>query len=226
MLGYILGKLDTADAIVSEAYGIAEEISSKLEVGITTELYDGFLDGLREDAFGNILYEKVDANGAKQTTLNYSSRPVRHRGGDNNAQSKVEEIRNECLAVKLKVIHYLIDNIEDQNQEETIIEYASAFDFKRSACSNAKRIEYLKKLFSIYGKDYAHEVHKEAKGSLEEYTILICYPARLNGTENQLVAEFNSIWQLMTKSWLKFKEYSHANSYKAFLTAHHWRRCC
>lgn len=69
--------LDTDDAIFTEAYVIAEEVSSELEVGIRTKLYDGFLYGLREDTFVNILYKKVDADGTKQTiTLNYLSRPL------------------------------------------------------------------------------------------------------------------------------------------------------
>ena len=50
-----------------EAYDIAEEISSKLRVGIITKLSDGFLDGLREHTFGNILCEKVDAYGQSES---------------------------------------------------------------------------------------------------------------------------------------------------------------
>ena len=44
---------------------------------------------------------------------------------------------------------------------------------KVSLVYKAKRIEYLKKLLSIYDKDYTHEVYNEAKGTHEEYTILI-----------------------------------------------------
>ena len=62
----------------------------------------------------------------------------------------------QCFAVKLKMIQNLIDNIKDQNYEE----YASAFGFKRLVCSKAKRIEYLRKVFSIYGKNYPHEAQK------------------------------------------------------------------
>ena len=70
-VGLFSHKLDTGDSVDTEAYGIAGEISWKLEAGITTKLYDGFLDGLREDTLGKILYEKVDADGRKQTiTLN------------------------------------------------------------------------------------------------------------------------------------------------------------
>lgn len=82
--------LDTDDAIFTEVYVIAEEVSSELEVGITTKLYDGFLYGLREDTFVNILYKKVDADGTKQTiTLNYLLHPVRCHGGEDKDQSKV-----------------------------------------------------------------------------------------------------------------------------------------
>ena len=91
------------------------------------------------------------------------------------------------------MIQNLIDNIKDQNQEDTIIKYASVFYLKRPACSKAKRIEYLKKLFFIYGKDHTHEVCNKAKGSLKEYTVLVLYLAKLNCTENQLVREYNSM---------------------------------
>ena len=85
------------------------------------------------------------------TELFFSSSKTSWRRRQRSKQ--IEGIRSERLAVKLKVIQNLIDNIKDQNQENTVIEYASAFGFKRSACSKTKKIEYLKKLFSIYGKD-------------------------------------------------------------------------
>ena len=99
--GLFLCTLDIDHAIITEAYGIAEVISSKLEVGITSKPYDGFVDGLREDTFGNILYKEINADGTEQTIiLNYLSLLVRHCGGDGNDQSKVRGIQNECLAVK------------------------------------------------------------------------------------------------------------------------------
>ena len=86
--------------------------------------------------------------------------------------------------------------------------YASAFELSRSGCSKAKRIDYIKKLFSIYVKEYVHDVLDESKGSLvdDEYTISVRYPAKLQCSENELVNEFNSLWPLMTKAWLKFKD--------------------
>ena len=69
------------------------------------------------------------------------------------------------------VIQNLIDNIKDQNQEDTVTEYALVFNFKRSACSKTKGIEYLLKRkcssFIVHEEDYTHEVRNEAKGSLE-----------------------------------------------------------
>ena len=87
------------------------------------------------------------------------------------------------------MIRNLIDNIKDQNQENIIIEYALAFNFKRSACSKAEKIEYFKRLLFIYGNEYTRKVSNEAKGSLKEYIISICYSTKLNYTENQLVVE-------------------------------------
>ena len=91
-------KLETDNAIVTETYGVAEEISLKLEVGITTKLYDGFQDGLSEDTFGKILGYKIDADGTEQViTLIYFSRAVKRWGGDDKDQSKTEKIRRESL---------------------------------------------------------------------------------------------------------------------------------
>ena len=184
LVGLFLHKLDTDDAILTEAYGIAKKISSKLEIGITTKLYDSFLDGQRKDNQKYVVWESL----CRLHKANYNTQlfvtELLRRGGDDNNQSKVEGIHNECLAVKLKVIQNLIINIKDLNQEDTIIEYASTFNFKRSACPKVGRIQYLKKLFFIYGKQYIHEVRNEAKGSLKEY---------INCTENQLVAKFNSM---------------------------------
>ena len=74
LVGLFLHKLDTDDAILTEAYGIAKKISSKLEIGITTKLYDSFLDGQRKDTIRNMLYEKVYADCTRQTiTPNYLS---------------------------------------------------------------------------------------------------------------------------------------------------------
>ena len=91
-------KLETDNAIVTETYGVAEEISLKLEVGITTKLDDCFQDGLSEDTFGKMLGYKIDADGTEQViTLIYFSRAVKRWGGDDKDQSKTEKIRRESL---------------------------------------------------------------------------------------------------------------------------------
>ena len=35
---------------------------------------------------------------------------------------------------------------------------------------------------------------------------MIRFPVKLNCTENQLVAEYSSMWLLLTKAWRKFKD--------------------
>ena len=89
-----------------EAFGVSEKICSKLDDGVETKLHKAFLDGLREDENGNILYEKVDNDLEK---LQYSSRPI--RGCQEN---KLEVIHNECEAVKQKVVENLLNNVKDQ----------------------------------------------------------------------------------------------------------------
>ena len=192
-----LRKLDTNDATIFEVLRLSEAFTNSIQ-DLKTPLFDSFIAGLREDDNGNIIYEK-DQDGSKHTiTLNYQHRPSRN-------SNKLDEIRKESNSLKQSIISNLVENVEDQSQKQTIVEFASAFDLSRR-CGKDTRINYVKQLHMIYGKDYTHSVvDKAAKGSLDGYTISIKYPAKLKSNETDLIAEFNSLWPVMSKNWLNFK---------------------
>ena len=91
------------------------------------------------------------------------------------------------------------------NQASTVVEFASLFDLNRKL-GKEKRIEHLKKLHLIYCKEYVHTVPDGEKGDLHEFTLKIKYPPKITCSESDLVAEMNSLWPTITKSWLKYKD--------------------
>ena len=82
-----------------------------------------------------------------------------------------------------------------------IVEFASAFDLSRK-CEMATRISYIKELNLIYRKKYLHELKEDFKG----FHVSIKYPSKIKCSESELISEFNSIWPVIGKTWLKFKD--------------------
>ena len=82
-----------------------------------------------------------------------------------------------------------------------IVEFASAFDLSRK-CEMATRISYIKELNLIYGNKYLHELKEDFKG----FHVSIKYPSKIKCSESELISEFNSIWPVTGKTWLKFKD--------------------
>ena len=111
----------------------------------------------------------------------------------------------ECRTVKKKIIENLIFNIGNQSQKNTIVEFSSAFDLQRS-CDKATRLECLKKLFSIYGRNYSRKVLNESKNDYHAYNITVNYPPKLQCSENELISWFNSMWHHLNRLWLKYKD--------------------
>ena len=61
-------------------------------------------------------------------------------------------------------------------------------------------------MHSVYEQDYIHTLSDDAKISLEDYHITINCPLKLNFHDGELVGEFNSLWPVLNKTWLQFKE--------------------
>ena len=63
--------------------------------------------------------------------------------------TKLQHLRNEADELKKNVLANLIRNVNNQSQDFTIFEYASAFDLHRKIDLN-KRLKYIDQLFDIY----------------------------------------------------------------------------
>ena len=200
-----LRRLDTSEATLFEVFGLTKKFVTSMK-DFKTPLLDQYLSGLREDAFGNVKYDKpedveVGDDVHRHTiTLNYTHRSRRV------GPTKMEEIEQEAKDLKTRIVENLSWNAEDLSQPSTIVEYASLFDLTRNI-DKATRIQYLRQLHLVYGKEYFHTVtDDDAKGDLHEYSITVKYPPKLQCSEDNLVAEFNSILPTMSKCWVKFKD--------------------
>ena len=139
---------------------------------------------------GNVKYEKGNKN---TITLNHRHQP--------RSMIKIERINEKSKELKGRIIANFIENVEDQGQKGTIVEFASAFDLSRQ-CDKATRISYIKELHLIYGNEYLHELKEDFK----DFHVSIKYPSKIKCSESELISEFNSIWPVIGKTWLKFKD--------------------
>ena len=76
------------------------------------------MGGISEDNYGDVKYEKFDDKDKNTITLNRPSR---------GSMSKIELINEESKEFKGRIIANFIENVEDQNQKGTIVEFASHF---------------------------------------------------------------------------------------------------
>ena len=127
--------------------------------------------------------------------LNHQHQPSRR------SMSKIELINEESKELKGRIIANLIENVEDQSQKGTMVEFASAFDLSRK-CDQATRISYIKELHLIHSNEYLHELKEDFK----DFHISIKYPSKIKCSESKLISKFSSIWTVIGKTWLKFKD--------------------
>ena len=131
-------KLDTDEATLFNVFRLSE-IFTKSMNDLKTPLLDSFLGGLSEDNYGNVKYEKFEKHNKNTIILNHQHRPSR------KSMSKIEPINEESIELKGRIIVSVIENVEDQSQKGTIVEFASAFDISRN-CDKVTRISYTKEL--------------------------------------------------------------------------------
>ena len=89
---------------------------------ITTANTDNFLDGLSEDNYCNIVTSLGHGN---TITLNYNHRPSR------GEPVKIELIQTMVVDIKQSIIQNIIENVSEQMQADTLVEFSSGFDKKR-----------------------------------------------------------------------------------------------
>ena len=75
----------------------------------------------------------------------------------------------------------MVENVVDQNQADTTVEFASAFDMYRPIDLDAC-IKYIKKLHTLYGTNYIDEIPK-VDDNWEDYSIRLLHKRKLNCSE-------------------------------------------
>ena len=125
--------------------------------------------------------------------LNHQHQPSRR------SMSKIELINEESKELKGRIIANLIENVEDQSQKDDCRVCICFWSLK---CDKATRISYIKELHLIYSNKYLHELKEDFK----DFHVSIKYPSKIKCSESELISEFNSIWPVIGKTWLKFKD--------------------
>ena len=98
----------------------------------------------------------------------------------------------------------IIENIIDQCQKDTLVEYASAFDFRQSI-SLEDRIILIKKLHSIYCLKYSHTVENVKENVWKNYRVEITYSAKIDCDKEVIIKEFKNSWPILNRNWPKFR---------------------
>ena len=102
------------------------------------------------------------------------------------------------------MIKNMVENVVDQNQAYVIVEFASAFDMCRPIDLDA-RIKYLKKLHTLHGTNYIHEIPKVDDGR-KDYNISLLQKRKLNCSEKKITHQFQNVWPIFNKVWLQYRE--------------------
>ena len=98
----------------------------------------------------------------------------------------------------------MVENVLDQNQADTIVEFASAFDMCRPINLNA-RIKYIKKLHTLYGTNYIHEIPK-VDDDWKDYNISLLHKRKLNCSEKEKTHQFQNLWPIFNKVQPQYQE--------------------
>ena len=168
---------------------------------MTTTKTDNFLNGLSEDPNGNIL---ANLDGGHSITLNYNHRPARGQPG------KIESIKSMAAAIKTSMIQNIIENVSDQMQSDTLVEFASCMDMKHTI-EFPERLELLKKLHTLYGTTYCHTVKGIQEEGWRDFEIKMKYPAKITCDQNTLIGELGNIWPTINRLWPQYSKDKDAN---------------
>ena len=116
----------------------------------------------------------------------------------------MEKIQREAQDLKKDIIKNLIENIEDQSQADTIVEYASYFDMNREL-SLEERVELLKNLHAIYCIDYEHAVEDQGEYGVHGWDVTVTYKKKIDVSLDNLSSQLKKLWPKMNKEWLSLK---------------------
>ena len=144
------------------------------------QLLDKFSNGLKEGENDNVTGNlKTPISNQHQLKLTCSHCHVRWQ---EVVLPNIDQIKVAAQLLKGKNIKKLVDNIVDQSQSGTAIEYASLFDFNNPV-DNKNPIQYFKELHAIYSISYNHTDPQNENDDLDfrkhNTTIKIMYEEKI-----------------------------------------------
>ena len=167
---YFLRVLDGDSSIIIDTYRINIEFAERLNTIPFPALFK-FLDQLEFDENGNLVAYIAVKDQIHDIILNFTHRPT--RGVD-----RMQLLREEAECLKENLVKNLINNINDQNQSGSLVEFSSAFDLHRKIDLD-QRIAYIEELADIYCTDYIQSVDIDDE-FWSDYQISIKFPKKFN----------------------------------------------
>ena len=177
--------LDYHDGLIISSYQISMSFAEKMK-DFETKLTDNFVENLKEDINGNIIAEIKEKESVHSINLNFTHKPSRKA-----TTSKIEAIQQLKEKLKESMIKNMVENVVNQNQADTIVEFASAFDMRRLIDLDV-RIKYIKKLHALYGTNYIHEIRK-VDDDWKDYNISLLDKRKLNCSEKKITHQFRNL---------------------------------
>ena len=139
--------LDYLDGLIISSHQISISFAEKMK-DFETKLTDNFVENLQEDIKGNSITEIKKKVSVHSINLNFTNKPSWKA-----TTSKIEAIQQLKEKLKESMTKNMVENVVDQNQADTTVEFASAFDMCRPIDLDAC-IKYIKKLHTLYGTNY------------------------------------------------------------------------
>ena len=102
------------------------------------------------------------------------------------------------------MIKNMVENVVDQNQADIIVEFASAFDMCWPIDLDT-RIKYIKKLHTLYGTNYIHEIPK-VDDDWKDYIISLLHKRKLNCSQKDITHQFQNLWPIFNKVWPQYQK--------------------
>ena len=140
-----------------------------------------------------------------------------------NRNKSLKKKNDELKKIKDDIPQNMIDNIHDQNGDDSLLALMSCFDLSSDE-GYASRVVKLSKLYKLFGVDCEHEVKTPWNG----YHVNITYRRRLRCTNVELLKQFEKAWPAINKlseelavaKEMKKKEVTQRTLWKKFVDNH------
>ena len=108
---------------------------------------DALLESLEEDKNGNLMVSFILQDNVHQIRLNERL---------TSRKRNLQKVKDELVEMKYQIIGCMIDNINDQNKDDSLVALMSMFDLSEEGLES--RTDKLGELYDIYGVDNVHSV--------------------------------------------------------------------